>query len=179
MVLSHHPMVLVNGAEGIGTGWSTKLPNYDVREIIANIKRMLDGEDPLPMVPSYKNFKGTIEELSESRFIASGEVAIIDDQTVEITELPIRTWTQNYKEDVLEIMLHGTEKTPSMIMDFKEYHTDSTVKFVVKMTPEKLQLQRNRDFTKSSNCSPTFPQTQWCCLTTMVVSGGMKTSQMS
>lgn len=44
------PMVLVNGAEGIGTGWSTKLPNYDVREIIANIKRMLDGEDPLPMV---------------------------------------------------------------------------------------------------------------------------------
>lgn len=66
-------------------------------------------------MPSYKNFKGTIEELSESRFIASGEVAIIDDQTIEITELPIRTWTQNYKEDVLEIMLHGTEKTPSMI----------------------------------------------------------------
>ena len=25
------PMVLVNGAEGIGTGWSTKIPNYDVR----------------------------------------------------------------------------------------------------------------------------------------------------
>ncbi|XP_078324208.1 DNA topoisomerase 2-alpha-like isoform X3 [Crassostrea virginica] len=132
------PMVLVNGAEGIGTGWSTKIPNYDVREIIANIKRMLDGEDPLPMVPNYKNFKGTIEELSESRCIVSGEVAIIDDQTIEITELPVRTWTQNYKEDVLEPMLHGTEKTPAMISDFKEYHTDSTVKFVVKMTPEKL-----------------------------------------
>ncbi|XP_048776509.2 DNA topoisomerase 2-alpha-like isoform X2 [Ostrea edulis] len=132
------PMVLVNGAEGIGTGWSTKLPNFDVREIIANLKRMLEGEDPLPMVPSYKNFKGTIEELSESRFVASGEVAIIDDQTIEITELPIRTWTQAYKEDVLELMLYGTEKTPAMITDFKEYHTDSTVKFVVKMTPEKM-----------------------------------------
>ena len=44
------PMVLVNGAEGIGTGWSTKIPNYDVREIVANIRRMLDGLDPLPMV---------------------------------------------------------------------------------------------------------------------------------
>lgn len=44
------PMVLINGAEGIGTGWSTKIPNYDVREIVANIKRMLDGLDPLPMV---------------------------------------------------------------------------------------------------------------------------------
>lgn len=74
-------------------------------------------------MPSYKNFKGTIEELSESRFIARGEVAIIDDHTVEITELPIRTWTQNYKEDVLEIMLHGTEKTPSMIMYVLSAHS--------------------------------------------------------
>jgi DNA gyrase/topoisomerase IV subunit A len=46
------PMVLVNGAEGIGMGWSTKIPNFDVREIIANLKRMLDGDDPLPMVNS-------------------------------------------------------------------------------------------------------------------------------
>jgi DNA topoisomerase-2 len=45
-------MVLVNGAEGIGTGWSTKIPNYDVREIISNLKRMLDGEQPLPIVSS-------------------------------------------------------------------------------------------------------------------------------
>jgi len=44
------PMVLVNGAEGIGTGWSTKIPNYDIREIIGNLKLMLDGKDPLPMV---------------------------------------------------------------------------------------------------------------------------------
>jgi DNA topoisomerase-2 len=44
------PMVLINGAEGIGTGWSTKIPNYDVREIVANIKRMIDGEEPETMV---------------------------------------------------------------------------------------------------------------------------------
>lgn len=44
------PMVLVNGAEGIGTGWASKIPNYDVREIVANIRRMLNGDEPLPMV---------------------------------------------------------------------------------------------------------------------------------
>eukprot|EP00058_Branchiostoma_floridae_P013136 XP_002598624.1 hypothetical protein BRAFLDRAFT_67020 [Branchiostoma floridae] len=132
------PMVLVNGAEGIGTGWSTKVPNYDVREIINNMLRMIDGKDPLPMNPSYKNFKGDIEELEENRFVANGEVAILDNNTIEITELPIRTWTQNYKESVLEVMLHGTEKTPSMITDYKEYHTDTTVRFVVSMTEEQL-----------------------------------------
>lgn len=46
------PMVLINGAEGIGTGWSTKIPNYDIREVVANIKRLLDGLDPIPMVLS-------------------------------------------------------------------------------------------------------------------------------
>lgn len=44
------PMVLINGADGIGTGWSTKIPNYDIREVVANLRRMLDGLDPLPMV---------------------------------------------------------------------------------------------------------------------------------
>lgn len=44
------PMVLVNGAEGIGTGWACKIPNYDVREIVNNINRMLNLQDPLPMV---------------------------------------------------------------------------------------------------------------------------------
>ena len=45
-------MVLVNGADGIGTGWSTKIPNYDVREIVANIRRMLEGLEPQTMVSS-------------------------------------------------------------------------------------------------------------------------------
>ncbi|XP_076440250.1 DNA topoisomerase 2-alpha-like isoform X2 [Babylonia areolata] len=132
------PMVLINGADGIGTGWSTRIPNYDVREVVANIKRLLNGLDPLPMIPSFKGFRGAIEELGENKFICSGEVAVLDDVTVEITELPIRSWTQNYKEEVLESMLQGTDKTPPMITDYKEYHTDTTVKFVVKMSPEKL-----------------------------------------
>ncbi|KAK2503893.1 hypothetical protein MC885_011414 [Smutsia gigantea] len=132
------PMVLVNGAEGIGTGWSCKIPNFDVREVVNNIRCLMDGEEPLPMLPSYKNFKGTIEELAANQYVISGEVAILNSTTIEISELPIRTWTQTYKEQVLEPMLSGTEKTPPLITDYREYHTDTTVRFVVKMTEEKL-----------------------------------------
>ena len=35
------PMVLVNGVDGIGTGWSSQIPNYNPREIIANIRQHL------------------------------------------------------------------------------------------------------------------------------------------
>lgn len=36
-------------------------------------------------------------------------------------------------------MMNGTEKVPAIITDFKEYHTDTTVRFVVKMPEEKLR----------------------------------------
>jgi len=35
-------------------------------------------------------------------------------------------------------MLQGTDKTPALINDYKEYHTDSTVKFLVRMSEDKL-----------------------------------------
>ncbi|XP_043274245.1 DNA topoisomerase 2 isoform X2 [Venturia canescens] len=138
------PMVLVNGADGIGTGWMTKIPNYNPREIIENLYRMLDGGEPKPMVPFYKNFKGTIESCGDYRYVYSGEISIIGPDKVEITELPVGTWTQTYKETVLEPMLHGTEKTPSIITDYKEYNTDTIVHFVVTMSREKL-LELERD----------------------------------
>lgn len=50
------PMVLVNGADGIGTGWSTKIQNYDPREIVRNLKKMINGEEPDKMVSWLKEF---------------------------------------------------------------------------------------------------------------------------
>lgn len=47
------PMVLVNGADGIGTGWSTKIYNHNPRDIIQNIRRMLANEEPVQMHPWY------------------------------------------------------------------------------------------------------------------------------
>uniref|UniRef100_A0A7E4ZZX8 DNA topoisomerase 2 n=1 Tax=Panagrellus redivivus TaxID=6233 RepID=A0A7E4ZZX8_PANRE len=133
------PTVLVNGAEGIGTGWSTKVPNYNPRELVANMRRLIRGEEIKTMVPWYKHFSGTIVRLDDTRFVCSGEIGVINDDTIEITELPVKTWTQNYKESVIEPLVDGDGKTPAMVNDFKEYHTDVTVRFVVKMPQDKLR----------------------------------------
>lgn len=37
------PLGLVNGAEGIGTGWSTNVPCFNPRDCVENIKRKLEG----------------------------------------------------------------------------------------------------------------------------------------
>ncbi|RZC40450.1 DNA topoisomerase 2, partial [Asbolus verrucosus] len=99
------PMILVNGADGIGTGWMTKISNYNPREIVNNLRKLLDNSDPTVMLPWYKNFKGTVEDCGDQRYLISGEIAIIGQNKIEITELPIGTWTQNYKENVLEPLL--------------------------------------------------------------------------
>jgi DNA topoisomerase-2 len=50
------PLVLVNGAEGIGTGWSTSVPPYNPHDIVANLRTMMAGQQPIPMKPWYKGF---------------------------------------------------------------------------------------------------------------------------
>lgn len=69
----------------------------------------------LLQLPSYKNFKGTIMQLVENKYVVNGEISIVDDGMLEITELPVRKWTQDYKEDVIEPMLNTTDKTPALI----------------------------------------------------------------
>ena len=105
-------MVLVNGAEGIGTGWSTKVPNFSPYDIINNLRRMIRKQEPLLMHPHYKDFTGAIipEDDSMGRYIVFGECAEISEGSLEITELPIKVWTQNYKESKLDVMLHGDVK---------------------------------------------------------------------
>eukprot|EP00493_Phyllostaurus_siculus_P026734 UN27079 len=71
------PMVLVNGAEGIGTGYSVSIPNYDPLDIISNLRRMLRDEEPEPMHPFYKDYTGHIVYVpSDKKYQVRGVVTI-------------------------------------------------------------------------------------------------------
>lgn len=43
------------------------------------------------------------------------QIAVLNDDTLEITELPVKTWTQGYKESVLEPMLESSDKKAAVI----------------------------------------------------------------
>ncbi|PKI82895.1 DNA topoisomerase (ATP-hydrolyzing) [Malassezia vespertilionis] len=126
------PQVLLNGAEGIGTGWSTFVPNYNPHDIVANLRRRMAGEEYVPMMPWYRGFCGTIEPVAQDRYRIAGHANQLDEVTWEITELPVRTWTMSYKE-WLEERLNGSDKTPAVVREYKEYHSDTTVHFVVEL----------------------------------------------
>jgi DNA topoisomerase-2 len=124
------PMVLVNGSEGIGTGYSTNIPCYNPDDIIGNLNKLIKTNgtaELLPMVPWYRGFKGTIVLESENKFISSGVWKRINPTTIEISELPIGKWTQVYKE-FLETLVDTNE-----IIDYKNNSDDISVLFKVVM----------------------------------------------
>ena len=131
------PMILVNGCEGIGSGWSSSIPNHCPREIIANIRRLIAGGEMKPMAPHFHNFTGDIPEKGDNAYSVLGKIERVDDTTLVITELPIRTWTQTYKEFLTKMMM-GDKKQPAVLLDFKENHTETTVHFTVSATKENI-----------------------------------------
>ena len=100
------PLVLVNGSEGIGTGWSSTIPQYSPLDIIANLRRRLKNPDaPFKrMAPWYRGFCGTTTYNSEKNsYTFSGEYKVTGADRLEISELPIRKWTRDYK-NFLEVL---------------------------------------------------------------------------
>lgn len=102
------PMLLVNGTDGIGTGWASKVPQFNPLDLVKIIKSKIKGEKTQPLIPWYRGFKGDIINLGKNKWLTRGKYNVIDGTTVEITELPIGTWTNNYKA-MLDKMVIGIE----------------------------------------------------------------------
>jgi DNA topoisomerase-2 len=128
------PMVLVNGADGIGTGWSTSLPNYNPREIIKQLKRFIKGKPIESISPWYKGFQGSItasESEDKTGYEVVGCAKKSSPTSIEVTELPVRRWTQDYKEFLTKLVDADGEGKGSRVEDFQEYHAENTVHFTI------------------------------------------------
>ena len=130
------PMILVNGSKGIGTGFSTDIMSYNPLHIIQYIQAALTGGAKPTLTPYYEGFKGTITKVSDSKYLIKGKYDIISDDVVKITELPIGTWTDDYKQ-YIETIIDGDAKTKgkkknSVIKDYTDLSTDVTVDITIK-----------------------------------------------
>ena len=145
------PMILVNGAIGIGTGYSTNIPQFNPEDIIniylENIEKIkliigdiltiddidkaveLIDDDIREIEPYYLGFKGLIVKNEKGSYVSKGIYRWIDDTTLEITELPIGTWTENYKEFLEDLI---TKNNP-YLKSFESHYTAKNVKFILKI----------------------------------------------
>lgn len=83
---------------------------YDPKVLIANVRRLLNNENLLPMQPWYRRFNGKIEvNLKKLGYTAEGIVVKLQGRTIKITELPIGsglmiTYLESIKEVLIEVI---------------------------------------------------------------------------
>ena len=164
------PMVLVNGAEGIGTGWSTSVPEFNPIELAQNLIKKINGEEMNKILPWYKGFSGKITESIDNKgnknYTATGIIKINEEtECVEITELPIHEFTRDYKSFLEKNHVDNKDyvgKRDFVIEDIKEYHIDNKISFVLKLTPEsfkEIRYNSNDDLIKIFKLSTSIPTT--------------------
>lgn len=130
------PMVLVNGSKGIGTGFSTDIPCFNPISITKYMQAKLSGADTsgIEIGLHYEGFKGTIKKVDEQRYLIRGCHEIVDEKTVRITELPVGTWTDDYKA-FLEKLIEGDAKKKSIVKDYVDMSTDRLIDITVTFAP--------------------------------------------
>lgn len=105
------PLILVNGTQGIGTGFSTFVPCYNPIDIINNIILLINNKQPKELIPWYRGFKGAVEKNKDKNgkiyYKTYGNYEEVSENTIRITELPIGTWSQKYKEFLTTLTPEG------------------------------------------------------------------------
>jgi len=123
------PMVLVNGSDGIGTGWSTNIMNHNPNDVIKYLVLKIKDKTLPKIKPFYKNFKGAIiyDDL-KNRYITQGKISKKSATQLRITELPIGMWNNKYYTilDKLE--------DDKIIKSYTKNDTDEKVDILITMT---------------------------------------------
>lgn len=130
------PLLLINGCVGIGTGYSTKIPSYNPKDLAEWLKVWIhnetceDKKEYPDLIPWHRGFKGTVEK-NDNRISFTGIIAKGSKKnTYIISELPIGTWTDNYVEK-LESFVESR-----LITDFDKDKSKHNIKFTIYSTKE-------------------------------------------
>jgi len=122
------PMVLVNGAQGTGTGHACFIMNYNPDEVRNACLSALAGKKLKPgtLTPWFNGFSGDVSRNSETgQVVITGKMEIVNSTTIKITELPVGTYLDQYKE-----RLHKLEDA-EIIKDYEDRSTEQGFEFII------------------------------------------------
>jgi DNA topoisomerase-2 len=129
------PMLLVNGSIGIGTGFSTDVPPFHPLQVVGHLKTRLAGEVETlvdaTLDPWWFGFRGKTLRQTPGVWSTHGLYEWDDAKmTVTITELPVGTWSKEYKE-FLDGLLDVEDGAAPPMKSFDDLYNDVDVKFIL------------------------------------------------
>lgn len=126
------PLVLVNGAEGMGTGHSTFIMSYNPDDLKTAILKLLDGKTlkKNSLLPWWRGFNGTVTRDQETgQIVIEGKYEIKDGRspTIKITELPIGMESDDYEAHLQKLEDKG------IIQDYDNLSDKEGFEFVARI----------------------------------------------
>jgi len=129
------PMILINGSEGIGTGFSTSIMCHNPLDIVSYIMKKIKGESTADarLFPYYHGYTGDIIPTSDSGVMFRGMYEKVNDDTICITELPVGYWTHSCNTHLDHLRSEG-----DTVKSFYDNSNADGVHFTVIFVPGKL-----------------------------------------
>jgi DNA topoisomerase-2 len=137
------PVVLLNGAEGMGTGHSTHIFSYSVSDIKEAIIKLLDGKTLVDneMTPNWNGFTGKVErDKTNGQVKVSGEFTITNTTEIRVIELPVGVQSDKYEEILFKLEDQGKIKS------FKNASDDNGFEFIIKVPRTTTYLEKDELF---------------------------------
>lgn len=137
------PMILVNGSVGIGTGFSTNIPCYNPKDIIINLKLLMEDKELIDLKPWYRGFIGENKD-----GVSKGVSKRLNTTKLEVSELPVGYWTEDFKT----FLENHMEKNPKIIKDYESHYTEKDVKFIIQFQSKDI-CDSYMEYDETKNCT--------------------------
>lgn len=133
---------MINGAEGMGTGFACSIMSYNPDHLKSYIQKKLTGKKISGRLnPWYRGFNGTIER-NNDQVICKGILEVVNSTTIKIKELPIGTYTIKYRE-VLNVL-----EDKNIIKSYIDNSTEESTEFIVTV-PRETTKKSHEDLLKT------------------------------
>lgn len=122
------PMVLVNGAQGTGTGHACLILSYKPSEIRDACLAVLAGKKLKTggLTPWFNGFTGTVARNPETgQVMVTGKLEVVNSTTIKITELPVGTYLDQYKDHLNKL------EDNEFIKDYEDRSTEAGFDFTI------------------------------------------------
>jgi DNA topoisomerase-2 len=106
------PNVLINGANGMGTGHATSILSYNPDDLKKYILNVLKGKKQnVKLTPWFRGYTGQVTRGESGQVTVKGVLTKVNSTTLRITELPIGVYEDEYKLFLIELEEKGTIKS--------------------------------------------------------------------
>jgi DNA topoisomerase II len=138
------PTILINGSLGIGSGYSSTIPLYNPKDVLACVREWLKqkcySEAVVPVFPEihpwYRGFNGTIEKVEKDkhRYITKGVLARGKGDVVTVSVIPVNMSIDSFKSSLDDLL------EAKKIKSYKNFSTDNVPHFEIKENSAELEL---------------------------------------